>query len=89
MLICRVTSSIIISIKTMTSIHQFSDTIKHTVDLVLIPAGVAVAGFNVAHFADFVQHVINPLLSAAVLVVSLIWGIYRLKDRKNKNGDKE
>jgi len=56
------------------------DQAKHAIDAVTIPTGL------LASMGVFIESVINPLLTMAVLLTSLIWGIYRIIDMKKKNG---
>lgn len=59
-------------------VQQHGETIKHTVDAVAIPGGLIV---GYAHIMDFV----NGIMTFLVLATSLIWGVYRIIDMRNKN----
>lgn len=54
--------------------------VKHTIDAVTIPTGV------LASIGWFFEAIINPVLAGLVLITSLIWGIYRIKDMKKNRG---
>ena len=60
----------------MDRLHQHQDTIKHTIDAVAIPGGLA------AGFANYMDGV-NGVMTFLVLLTSLIWGVYRIIDMRN------
>ena len=57
------------------------DSVKHVADGLMIPGGIASA---IAWISD----VINPLLSMTVLVLTIIWTYYRIKEMRNKDSKK-
>ena len=66
----------------MERIAQHSEQIKHAVDAVTIPAGI-VAGLS--HWMGL----INGVMTFLVLLTSLIWGVYRIMDMREKRNSRK
>ena len=58
-----------------------SESVKHTVDLVTIPSGLAAA---LAHYMDL----INGVMTFLVLFTSFVWGVYRIIEMHRKLKEK-
>jgi len=61
----------------MERINQHQETLKHVVDAAVIPGGVLTA-------LSSYMGLINGVMTFLVLVTSLIWGVYRIIDMRNK-----
>ena len=61
----------------MERLNQHQDTVKHVVDAVAIPGGL------LAGFLTYME-AINAVMAFLVLLTSLVWGVYRIVDMRNK-----
>ena len=66
----------------MERMHQHTDSVKHVVDAVAIPGGL------LAGFLTYME-AINAIMAFLVLLTSLVWGIYRIVDMRNKQRRKK
>lgn len=57
---------------------QDHETIKHAADAIAVSAGVGTSA------AFWLSEIINPLLSALVLIATLIWTVYRIREMRDK-----
>ena len=65
----------------MERLAQHQEQLKHIGDAVAIPAGV---GAGISHYLGLV----NEVMTFLVLLTSLIWGVYRIMEmREKRNGN--
>ena len=63
-------------------VQQHQETIKHVGDAVAIPGGLLAGALHS-------MELVNGVMTFLVLLTSLIWGVYRIIDMRNKQRRKK